>query len=107
MNTHVDQTKVALIENQRYKFVDSLQQIAKHELLELDNLGLLIELVFFPFVHFIDGFFLAHVYKMQIGGHDDLGVAIGQVGFDPKVADVIELDFFLVVFNNKMFGNKS
>lgn len=50
MNTHVDQTKVALIENQRHKFVDSLQQIAKHELLELDNLGLLIELVFFPFL---------------------------------------------------------
>ena len=59
------------------------------------------------YVHFVDGFFLAHVNKMQIGGHDDLGVAIRQVGFDPKVADVIELDFFLVVFNNKMFGNKS
>lgn len=59
------------------------------------------------YIHFVNQLLRAHVHEMKICDQDNLGIWIIEPCLDSEVTNIIELNFFLVVFDQEAFGNKA
>lgn len=59
------------------------------------------------YIHLVQWLLVAHVDEHQTGGHEEFRPGVAQARLNAEMADVVDLNFFFVVFHDEAFGNEA